>query len=113
LDLRGSRPNQLLGIAVVEQWGNFVQIRSATKIRILCFYPVTVEYSREEENRQLEKLHSTLKVFVDSPAAVLRLVVARSAAPLPEAWAGLLVPVFWASFPRLSLSSHTSLTSGS
>jgi hypothetical protein len=47
----------------VEQWGNFVQIRSATEIRILCFYPVAVGYSREEESRQLEKLHSTLKGF--------------------------------------------------
>jgi hypothetical protein len=34
----------------------FVRIHGATKIRILFFYPSIVRYSREEENRQLEKL---------------------------------------------------------
>ena len=40
----------------------FVKIRSATKIRILFFYPSIVRYSPEEEHRQLEKLHLTLNV---------------------------------------------------
>jgi len=33
------------------------------KIRILFFSQSTVEYSREEENRQSEKLHLTLGVL--------------------------------------------------
>jgi hypothetical protein len=37
--------------------------------------------SPAEENRQSEELHSTLKVYVDSLAAVLRPVVPRSVAP--------------------------------
>jgi hypothetical protein len=46
---------------VVELRGSCAKIRSATKIRILFFYPSTVRFSQAEENRQLEKLHSTLK----------------------------------------------------
>jgi hypothetical protein len=42
------------GIAVVEPQGIFVQIRSATKIRILFSYPPIVGYNPEEENRQSE-----------------------------------------------------------
>src|SRR6266481_7142983 len=90
-------------IEVAELPGSCVKIRSVIKIRIFFFYPPIAAYSREEENRQLEKLHSTLKVFVGSPAAVLRLVVARLAAPLREASAGLLVAVFRVFFPRHSL----------
>jgi hypothetical protein len=44
-------------IGVAELRGSFVKIRGATKIRTLFFYLSTVGYSREEENRQLEKLH--------------------------------------------------------
>jgi len=44
------------GIAVVEPQGIFVQIRSATKIRILFSYPPIIGYNPEEENRQSEKL---------------------------------------------------------
>ncbi len=49
-------------IEVAELPGSFVKIRSATKIRIPFFSQSTVGYSPEEEDRQLEKLHSTLKV---------------------------------------------------
>jgi hypothetical protein len=46
-----------LGVTeVVELPESFVKIRSATKIRILFFYPFTVRCSPEEENRQSEKL---------------------------------------------------------
>jgi hypothetical protein len=41
--------------------GSFVKIPRARRTRILFFYPSIVRYSLEEENRQLEKLHSTLK----------------------------------------------------
>jgi hypothetical protein len=80
-----------------------VKTPTVTKTRISFSHTFIVRYGQEEENRQSEKLHSTLKIFVDSPAAVLRLVVARSVAPQPEASAGLLLAVFRASFPRHSL----------
>jgi hypothetical protein len=35
---------------------SFEKIRSATKIRILFFYPSIVRFSLAKENRQLEKL---------------------------------------------------------
>jgi hypothetical protein len=38
----------------------FAKIPTATKTLILFFYPSTVGYSREEENRQLGKVHLTL-----------------------------------------------------
>jgi hypothetical protein len=81
----------------------FVKIHSAIKISILLLY-----WDRPaEENHPLEKPNSTLKVFVDSPTAVLQLVVPRSVAPQPEASVGLLVAVFRDSFLRLSLLSQT------
>jgi hypothetical protein len=48
-----------MNLGVIEVAGpraSFAKIRGATKIRILFFYPSTVGCSREEENRQLEKL---------------------------------------------------------
>jgi hypothetical protein len=45
---------------VVELLESCVEIHGATKIRILFFYPSIVRYSREEENRQLERFHLTL-----------------------------------------------------
>jgi hypothetical protein len=68
----------------------FVKTHNAIKIPILLLY----WDSLADENRPLEKPNSTLKVFVDSPTAVLQLVVPRSVAPQPEASAGLLVAVF-------------------
>jgi hypothetical protein len=103
MGLRGSPPVNLGGMKGAELQGIYVRILCATKIQILFSYPSIAGYSLEEENRRLEKLHSTIKVFVDSSATVLRLVVARSVAPQPEASAGLLVAVFQASFPRHSL----------
>jgi hypothetical protein len=41
---------------VAKLQASYVKIHSATKIRILFFYPSIVRYSLEEENRQLEKL---------------------------------------------------------
>jgi hypothetical protein len=53
-----------LGVTeVAEQPGSFAQIHSATKIRILFFYPSIVRCSQEEEDRQLEKPHSTPNSF--------------------------------------------------
>jgi hypothetical protein len=49
-------------MTAVELRESFVKIHSATKIRILFFYPFTVGYSQEEENRQSEKLHLVLDV---------------------------------------------------
>gem|GEM_PF-1902974 len=49
-------------IEVAELPGSCAKIISAPKIRILFFYPSTVRYSPEEENRRSEKLHSTLNV---------------------------------------------------
>jgi hypothetical protein len=43
-------------IEVAELRGSCAKIHSATTIRILFFFPSTVRYSREEKNRQLEKL---------------------------------------------------------
>jgi hypothetical protein len=51
------------GIEVAELPGSFVQIRVATKILIIFFYPSIVRYSQAEENRQSEKLRSTLRGF--------------------------------------------------
>src|SRR6266511_4019272 len=45
----------------VELRESCARIHGATKIRILFFYPSTVGYSQEEEDRQLEKLHLALK----------------------------------------------------
>jgi hypothetical protein len=50
-------------IEVVELLASYAKIHGATKIRILFFYPFTVRFSQEEENRQSEKLHLTLKVL--------------------------------------------------
>ena len=51
-----------LGITeVVEPPASCAKIRSATKIRILFFYPSIARYSQAEENRPSEKFHSTLK----------------------------------------------------
>jgi hypothetical protein len=47
---------------VAELLGSFVKIRRATKIRIPFLSQSTVGYGPEEEDRQSEKLHSTLKV---------------------------------------------------
>ena len=44
-------------IEVAELPASCAKIISAPKIRILFFYPSTVRYSPEEENRQLEKLY--------------------------------------------------------
>ena len=41
--------------------GSCAKIRSVIKIRIFFFYPPIAGYSPEEENRQLEKLHSMLR----------------------------------------------------
>jgi len=57
-------------IEVAELPGSFVKIHSVTKIRTLFFYLSIVRYSREEENRQLEKLHSTLKGFERASAGL-------------------------------------------
>jgi len=43
-------------IEVAELPASCAKIISAPKIRILFFYPSTVRYSPEEENRRLEKL---------------------------------------------------------
>jgi hypothetical protein len=52
-----------LGVTeVVELPGSCAKIHVATKIRILFFYPSTAGFSQEEENRQLERFHLTLKV---------------------------------------------------
>jgi hypothetical protein len=48
---------------VAEVRASCARIRSATKTRTLFFYPSIVRCSQEEENRQSEKLHSTLKVW--------------------------------------------------
>ena len=47
-------------IEVAELPGSCAKIRSVIKIRIFFFYPSTVAYNPAEENRQSEKLHSTL-----------------------------------------------------
>jgi hypothetical protein len=49
-------------IEVAELLASYAKIHGATKIRILFFSQSTVGYSREEENRQAETLHLTLKV---------------------------------------------------
>jgi hypothetical protein len=54
--------SNLRNIMAAKLRASFAQIPSATKIRILFFSQSTVGYSPEEENRRLEKLHSTLKV---------------------------------------------------
>jgi hypothetical protein len=46
---------------VAELPGSCAKIHSAIKIRILFFYRSIVRCSLAKENRQLEKLHSTLK----------------------------------------------------
>jgi hypothetical protein len=46
---------------VVELPASCAKIQGAIKILILFFYPSIVRYSQAEENRQSEKLHSTLK----------------------------------------------------
>jgi hypothetical protein len=48
------------GIKAAKLQENFVEIHSATKIRILFFYPSIAGYSPAKENRQSEKPHSTL-----------------------------------------------------
>jgi hypothetical protein len=48
---------------VAELSASYARIHGATKIRILFFSQSTVGYSREEENRQSEKLHLTLDVL--------------------------------------------------
>jgi hypothetical protein len=48
---------------VVELLESCVEIHGATKIRILFFYPSTARCSQEEEDRQLEKPHSTPNSF--------------------------------------------------
>jgi hypothetical protein len=58
-------------IEVVELPGSCAKIRSVIKIRIFFFYPPIVAYSPEEENRQLEKLHSTLKGFENQALSLL------------------------------------------
>jgi hypothetical protein len=50
------------GIKAAEVQESFVEIHSATKIRILFFYPSIVGCSREEESRQSERFHLTLNV---------------------------------------------------
>jgi hypothetical protein len=47
------------------------RIPCATKIQILFSYPSIVRYSLEEENRQSEKLHSTLSVSRQSGVSEL------------------------------------------
>jgi hypothetical protein len=47
-------------IEVAELPGSCAKIHGAKKILILFFYPAIVRFSREEENRQSEKLHLTL-----------------------------------------------------
>jgi hypothetical protein len=46
------------GIKAAKLQESFVEIPSATKIRILFFYPSIAGYSPAKENRQSEKLHS-------------------------------------------------------
>ena len=48
-------------IEAAELPASCAKIHGATKILILFFYPSTVRCSQEEENQQLEKLHSTLR----------------------------------------------------
>jgi hypothetical protein len=45
---------------VAEPRGTFAKIRVVIKIRIFFFYPSTAAYNPADENRQSEKLHSTL-----------------------------------------------------
>ena len=54
-------------IEVAELRGSCAKIHDAIKIRILFFYPSIVGCSPAEENRQLEKLHSTLNPCRLSP----------------------------------------------
>jgi hypothetical protein len=54
-------PNNRGSIMVAELPGSCAKIHSAIKIRILFFYLSIVRCSLAKENRQLEKLHSTLK----------------------------------------------------
>jgi hypothetical protein len=56
-------------IEVAELPGSCAKIRSVIKIRIFFFYPPIVGYNPEEENRQSEKLHSTLNVERNSRAS--------------------------------------------
>jgi hypothetical protein len=46
---------------VAKPRGSFAKIPGAIKIRPFFFYPPIAGYSPEEENRQLEKLHSMLR----------------------------------------------------
>jgi hypothetical protein len=54
-------PNNRGSIMVAEPRESCAKIHSAIKIRILFFYLSIVRCSQGKENRQLEKLHSTLK----------------------------------------------------
>ena len=56
------RDTQPWGIEVAELPASFARIRGVTKTLILFFYPFIARYSQEEENRQLEKLHSALRL---------------------------------------------------
>jgi hypothetical protein len=44
-------------MTVAELPARYAKIRSATKTRILFFYPFTVGYRPEEENRRSEQFH--------------------------------------------------------
>jgi hypothetical protein len=68
----------LRGIKAAKLQESFVEIHSATKIRILSFYPLIGGYSQEKENRQSEKPHSALKVSRKELRLCDRLKKARS-----------------------------------
>ena len=57
-------------IEVAELPGSCAKIRSVIKIRIFFFYPPIAGYSPEEENRQLEKLHSMLREILRASSSI-------------------------------------------
>jgi hypothetical protein len=74
-----------LGVTeVAELPASFVKIHGATKIRILFFYPSTVGYSQEEENRQSEKLRLTLNILREQGFKKGTVSVVASTFPLPK-----------------------------